>query len=494
MAEPNQVFVHRKAMVKLDVRYDTDNIMLTLGMAFIGTFAGASLCEQYRLASISTSKERRHLVLFLVALTLGWGGTWNMHAAGLSSMKLYYGNEEIPIRFNAVIIVLAAIQSVLQTYIGLLLASTDTCFNKTRKEILDKFIARTSATHTLEEIKKMTKWQIFFIVCTHSQERITISGLSGGAGIAIMHYIMMHSMEFRGTIEYNPGLVAVSVLFAMFNGHAAIWTFFRLLSLFPSLDTLRTLVAALGVVAVSGMHYVGMTAVTFHYNPDEVKLEVPTSSSSISPGDLYSGAVTSCMLVVSIMLMFVLHDLRSWLLRTSTQLRQADKVITVLTRKLRAASKNQSTPLELVQYAHAYLTMDDTSIQPAGGSTSVAASPHSVATAVGNKRRKYHSLYNDYNEEEDAPDSDTGSNPSQSVRGADCSAALAGGGLEGRRYCVGEPSNDGRNAENELAQQLSVQEQPQSNATLRTSTTLASNKVLPLDGEFGDVESDYLRS
>jgi NO-binding membrane sensor protein with MHYT domain len=485
-------------MVTLDVRYDRDNIMLTLGMAFIGTFAGVSLCEQYRLASLSTFKHKRHLVLFLVALTLGWGGTWNMHAAGLSSLKLYKGDEEIPIRYNAVIIVLAAIQSVFQTYIGLLLASTDTCFNKTRKEIFDKFIARTSATHTLEEIKKMSTWQIFFIVCTHSQERLTVGGLFAGAGIAVMHFVMVHSMEFQGTIEYNPGIVAAAVLFAMLNGHGAFWTFFRLLSLFPSMDALRTAVAVLGVIAVSGMHYVGMTAVIFHYNPDKIHLESPTTSSSISPGDLYSGAVTSCMLVASIMLMFVLHDLRSWLLRTSTQLRQADKVIAALARKLRGSAKSHSTPLELVQYAHTYLSTDDASTKSSKGSVSFS-SPHSVTSAAGNKERRYHSLYNDYDEEE-AVDSETGSNPSQSVRGADCSTTPTGG-QDARRHSVGEAINDGKREDSErsvgsklstldLAYMPTIQKQPQSNATIRTSTTFVSNKVVPLDSECGDLEAN----
>jgi NO-binding membrane sensor protein with MHYT domain len=403
-------------MVALEVHYNTSHIFLTLGMAFIGSFSAVSLCEQYRLASLSLTKKKRHLVLMLVALALGWGGTWSTHVVGMSSIKLYNEDVNVPVRYNAAIVVLAAIQAVIQIYMGMVMASTDECFNKSRTEIIELFVARTSSSYTLEEIKKLSKWRIFFIVCTHSLARLTFGGFLAGSSVAVMFYTMLQSLEFAGTIEYNAGVVVASFLFAIFNGIGSFWTFFRLLSLFPSLDLLRSVTALLGINAISGMFYIGMAALTFHDNSDTLKVEPPKSSATIRPGNLYTGGICSCVIVVCVMLMFVLHDLRSWLLRTSTQLRQADKVIAVLSRKLRGATKNQSTPLELVHYARVYQCADsskDASATPTGSSPTVSTAG---AGRAHGRSGKYHALYNDYDEEE-AIESETGSNPNDSIHG-----------------------------------------------------------------------------
>jgi hypothetical protein len=180
------------------------------------------------------------------------------------------------------------------------------------------------------------------------------------------------------------------------------------------------------------MFYIGVAALTFQYDPGSERAQPPTSSASIRPGNLYTGGVCSCVIVVCVMLMFVLHDLRSWLLRTSTQLRQADKVIAVLSRKLRGASKNQSTPLELVQYARVYQSRDSTKTS-SEKTTNTTQSPQSL-TGTG---AKYHSLYNDYDEEE-AVDSETGSNANNSAHGVEgCAGQSTGGATNYERViCV----------------------------------------------------------
>jgi NO-binding membrane sensor protein with MHYT domain len=417
-------------MVVLDVHMHANDVLVALGLQFIGNYAAVSLCEQYRLSTTASAKQNRYFVFLLVACALGWAGTWSLHAASISSMTLYHGDVEVPVRFNSAILFLAGIQSVLQTLVGLYFSSTDDCFNKTGKEIMEKFIARTSASYTIKDIKKMSKLKILYTVLTHSLDRLNFGGLFGGIGIAASHYIILHSMEFEGTIEYNPGIMVASFLSGMMASHGAFWAFFRVLSLFPSLDILRNILAVVGVIGVGGTHFIAMAAVTFHYNPGTMTAEPPTSSATISPKDLYYGAIVSSVIFLVVMMMFVVHDLRDWLLRTSAQLRQADKALAVLMRrKSRGSGKHTHLPVEVTHYAQRFL---EGHISDASLSTSVSLSLTQSTKAVeysSNKevvltdnrdtattgRRQLaralsvHGLYNDYDEDDrDADSSDDG--------------------------------------------------------------------------------------
>jgi len=84
---------------------------------------------------------------------------------------------------------------------------------------------------------------------------ILAGGVIIGIGVATMHYVGMAAMSMDGTVRYNTGLVAVSVLIAIVAGTAALWAGLRVRGI------VSTVVAALVMgVAVTGMHYTGMAA------------------------------------------------------------------------------------------------------------------------------------------------------------------------------------------------------------------------------------------
>ncbi len=91
------------------------------------------------------------------------------------------------------------------------------------------------------------------------------AGLITGSGVAIMHYTGMAAMRVQGTIEYNLGIVALSVLIAVVAATAALWI---------TQHVRGPLAAAAAVpimgLAVSGMHYTGMAATTVVLNGNPV--------------------------------------------------------------------------------------------------------------------------------------------------------------------------------------------------------------------------------
>ncbi|GHH15004.1 MHYT domain-containing protein [Streptomyces lanatus] len=88
---------------------------------------------------------------------------------------------------------------------------------------------------------------------------LTCAGVITGLGVAAMHYLGMAALRLDGEIEYDVLTVGLSVLIAIVAATAALW----------AAVTIRGFLTSLGAslimgVAVSGMHYTGMAAVSVH--------------------------------------------------------------------------------------------------------------------------------------------------------------------------------------------------------------------------------------
>jgi NO-binding membrane sensor protein with MHYT domain len=90
--------------------------------------------------------------------------------------------------------------------------------------------------------------------------RLLLGGSIIGVGVAGMHYMGMYAMRMPDTMNYNPGLVILSLIIAMVAGTAALWCAARLRGMGATL-----IASAIMGVAVSGMHYTGMAAL--HVQP-----------------------------------------------------------------------------------------------------------------------------------------------------------------------------------------------------------------------------------
>jgi NO-binding membrane sensor protein with MHYT domain len=88
-----------------------------------------------------------------------------------------------------------------------------------------------------------------------SRTRILIGGAITGGGVAAMHYTGMAAMRVAGTITYDPGLVAASVIIAVVAATAAL--LFTIAARRPGHIVGAALIMA---VAVCGMHYTAMAA------------------------------------------------------------------------------------------------------------------------------------------------------------------------------------------------------------------------------------------
>lgn len=96
-----------------------------------------------------------------------------------------------------------------------------------------------------------------------SATRIGLGGIAMGLGIATMHYVGMAAMEMSPPIRYQPGIVVASVGVAIVASTAALWIAFILRGAgdAPHLVPKQMASALVMGLAVTGMHYTGMSAV-----------------------------------------------------------------------------------------------------------------------------------------------------------------------------------------------------------------------------------------
>ncbi len=92
-----------------------------------------------------------------------------------------------------------------------------------------------------------------------SYRPLLLGGVIAGLGVASMHYLGMAALRMPAAMNYSPVLVMLSVVIAIVAATAALWAALRLGGIGSTLGA-----ALIMGVAVSGMHYTGMAAMTVH--------------------------------------------------------------------------------------------------------------------------------------------------------------------------------------------------------------------------------------
>lgn len=130
--------------------------------------------------------------------------------------------------------------------------------------------------------------------------RLLVAGLVTGLGVFSMHYVGMDAMIMAADMVYDRTLLAISVLIAIVAATAAFWLAFNLSG------TLQRLISAFVMgIAVCGMHYTGMAAMTMVHNTSKVV----TINSAMEPLTLGLFIFCFSMLLLVICLIVALANL-----------------------------------------------------------------------------------------------------------------------------------------------------------------------------------------
>ncbi|HKN96888.1 MAG TPA: MHYT domain-containing protein [Pseudonocardiaceae bacterium] len=122
-------------------------------------------------------------------------------------------------------------------------------------------------------------------------QSLLIGGLCTGVGVAGMHYVGIAALQVQGAKQFNLAIVGLSVIVGVVAATAALWAT-------ATVRGPRAIVAAALVMglAVTGMHYTGMAALSVRL--DSAKpIEAGISASVLIPLVIMGVAVISVMTV-----------------------------------------------------------------------------------------------------------------------------------------------------------------------------------------------------
>ena len=122
---------------------------------------------------------------------------------------------------------------------------------------------------------------------------LLVGGAITGLGVAVMHYVGMSAVNMPESVHYNLWLVAASVLIAVTAACVALWFAMNV----------RGIPATIGAglvmgVAVCGMHYTGMAAMTLHTAAAPTRVGL-TANQFLMPLLLGLGLSTLVMLLIA---------------------------------------------------------------------------------------------------------------------------------------------------------------------------------------------------
>ncbi|MGW4247469.1 MHYT domain-containing protein [Nocardia sp. NPDC004722] len=105
-------------------------------------------------------------------------------------------------------------------------------------------------------------WMGLYIVAREPFGRLSLfaGGAVTGLGVGAMHYSGMYAMKSDATLDYDPGIVTLSMVIAVVAATVALWFTLVIKGIWATIGA-----ALIMGVAVTGMHYTGMAAMSAHH-------------------------------------------------------------------------------------------------------------------------------------------------------------------------------------------------------------------------------------
>jgi len=202
------------AAALLPVRHDPALVAAAIGLAMFASYVALDLAARVR------TRDRQVSMVWWACGSVAMGtGIWGMHFVAMMGLEL-----PVEIGFRSGPTFLSWLAAVGVSGIGLSLAA---------RSRIDR------ATHAF-------------------------GAGSMGAGICAMHYVGMAALDVVPGLVWNSGWVLASVAIAVTASAVALWIFFWMRALKPEQARLAQVGAAVVMgLAISGMHFSGMAAVSF---------------------------------------------------------------------------------------------------------------------------------------------------------------------------------------------------------------------------------------
>lgn len=255
----------------LAISYDPILVTLSACVSILTSYTALSILRQTQLSGQGDTSMQ---AISISAVALGMG-IWSMHFVAMLALKL-----PIPVLYDQNLTLLSMSIAVIASFIAL------TLVNRYRSRLV----------------------------------RIG-AGVLLGLGIAAMHYTGMMAMKLSAEVNYNPVLVAISIVIAVATTTSGLFVADKMVSGTMSNGIRRQILFAVVMnFGIVGMHYTGMLAVTFTSS----KEFIATASSMAFDHDSIGFAIVSVLAVLMYLALRTAYTNRLWTERVLEAIQKAN--------------------------------------------------------------------------------------------------------------------------------------------------------------------------
>ena len=236
--------------MEMEATYNWFLVSLSFLISVFGSFTGLQITNGMK----SSPNGPSMLWIFAAAVSLGGGAIWTMHFIGMLAYQVQVPTD---IGYKPGLTFVSLLIAIVAVGIGVYIAVSG---------------------------------KLSFI-------RLLGAGLFTGLAVASMHYIGMEAMVMPGsTMSYNPVLVGVSIVIAVVAATVALWLAVNLKG-----SGIMFVSAIVMAIAVCGMHYTGMAAMSMTHNHDADQSIIENSMTPMTMG-LFIFCASMLLLVICLIM------------------------------------------------------------------------------------------------------------------------------------------------------------------------------------------------
>ncbi len=220
----------------MEVEYNLLLVLVSYAIAVFGSYVGLNLAIRVPGAKAGTDL---YFWVALSAIAIG-GAIWSMHYIGMMAFDM-----QMPVSYDLGLTIVSMLLAVVFVAVGIVIVGRG----------------------------------------VPSMAKLIGGGTLTGLGVAGMHYTGMASMQMEATVAYDTALLVASIIIAIVASIAALWLAFNLRGNLQRFGS-----AFIMGIAVCGMHYTGMAAMTMTHTGDMMSMGAGQSNTFLASMFIFIGA------------------------------------------------------------------------------------------------------------------------------------------------------------------------------------------------------------
>lgn len=319
------------------IEWSVELLLLSLIIGCLGTYVTLSFCESFRLTRtgvIRSSSNSCSLVDYHhlgASIALGGVSLWAQQFIFLTAISIHESNgNNINVRFRSDMFAFSLLVVIILSLLGIWIGSGDPFYGKRRQDISTMVMEDAKNSLSMERIMRISSLDMIYIICAKYLQRVLIGALFFFLSICTVASMGILAMQYEGNTALSVETAAVLVpvlLLLLLTASMQSWLTFRLLSVFPLMESLRIMSAFIITVVKFGAQMLFIAMIRFESADRSSNTAEEAGFNTIGREQLLLWVTAVSVIIMMILLTLVIAELRTGLLKVSDEFVRSFEVL-----------------------------------------------------------------------------------------------------------------------------------------------------------------------